>query len=216
VITIENGIDIAATRSQVATAHFRVDAEAGLHVGLVGRLVGVKRPDLFLATAASLRRSHPHLPWHFHVIGDGPLAGPMKELANGLSLGSTVTFHGHRTDVVSCISSLDLLMLTSDHEGLPMVALEALAVGTPVVAHAVGGLVELLSGAGSRALVADQDAQLYAGAVLAFLAAPRKRDVFEFDHVIQRYSAATNASRVAQLYRELRAGGRPALTILET
>ena len=216
VIAIENGIDIAGTRAQVATANFRVDAPAGVHVGLVGRLVGVKRADLFLATAASLRRSHPHTPWHFHLIGDGPLAGSMKELANGLSLGSSVTFHGHRSDVVSCISSLDLLVLTSDHEGLPMVALEALAVGTPVIAHAVGGLVELLRGAGSCALVADQDAQLYADAVLASLAPPRERNVFEFDPVIQRYSAAANASRVAQLYRQLHAGSRPAPTTLET
>jgi len=216
VIAIENGVDIAATRAQVATANFRANAPAGVHVGLVGRLVGVKRADLFLATAASLRRSHTHVPWHFHLIGEGPLAGPMKELANGLSLGSSVTFHGHRSDVVSCISSLDLLMLTSDHEGLPMVALEALAVGTPVIAHAVGGLVELMRGAGSCVLVADQDAQVYADAVLASLASPRERNVFEFDAAIRRYSAAANASRMTQLYRELHDGSRSKPTTLDT
>jgi glycosyltransferase involved in cell wall biosynthesis len=79
-------------------------------------------------------------------------------------------------------------------------------VGTPVIAHAVGGLVDLLQGARYCALVRDQDAQLYADAVRASLASPRERNVLEFDPVIQRYSAATNASRVAQLYRELRHG----------
>jgi glycosyltransferase involved in cell wall biosynthesis len=100
-------------------------------------------------------------------------------------------------------------MLTSDHEGLPMVALEALAVGTRVIAHAVGGLVELLRGAESCALVKDQDAQLYADAVLGNLPSSRERNVFEFDSVIQRYSAAANASRVTKLYRELHAAAGP-------
>jgi glycosyltransferase involved in cell wall biosynthesis len=59
-------------------------------------------------------------------------------------LSNVVTFHGHRQDIPNCIAALDAVLMCSDHEGTPMVALETLALGVPLVGHNVGGLSEIL------------------------------------------------------------------------
>ena len=55
-----------------------------------------------------------------------------------------VHFEGHRDDIQQQMLSLDLLVMPSDHEGLPMTLLEAMVLHTPIVAHAVGGIPNLL------------------------------------------------------------------------
>jgi L-malate glycosyltransferase len=94
--------------------------------------------------AELLADSTNNLEMHFHIIGEGKLRLEMEKLSHQLGIDPNVTFHGHRTDIPSCIASLDCIVMCSDHEGTPMTALEAMILGTPVVAHAVGGLKELL------------------------------------------------------------------------
>lgn len=200
IVVVENGIDADAARLQAHSADWR-DGSPAIHVGIVGRLVPVKRVDLFLETAAALRRSDPRRPWRFHVIGDGPLHAALTARVGELGLTDVVKLHGHREDVISCIASLDVLINCSDHEGLPMTILEALAVGTPIVAHAVGGMVAALEASQGAALVHRHTADGYAAAVLdlsrtASTAERRPR-------LQERFTAAWNARSIYQLYLDL-------------
>jgi L-malate glycosyltransferase len=168
-VVIENGVDVEAVRMQVHPVEFREQEPAARHIGIVGRLVAVKRVDLFLQMARLLVELEPARQWRFHIFGDGPLRATLAAQAVALNLSDIAVFHGHRHDIVACLAALDVVVICSDHEGLPMTLLEALAVGTPVAAHAVGGMTQLLSDSGGGLLVNRHDAAAYANTVQALL-----------------------------------------------
>jgi L-malate glycosyltransferase len=207
VAVIENGVDIDTVRAHATTAaDFRLAQPAHKHIGIVGRLDPVKRVDIFLEMAADLLKRE--LPWRlaFHVFGNGPLRADLESIARHHQIDRMVTFHGHRTDVHTCISSLDVLIMCSDHEGMPMTILEALALGTPVIAHRIGGLLDVLCFAPQELLLDDQGPRAYADAVVNLLSSPqltaelRDRGRQELE---QRFHAALNAANMADCYAEL-------------
>jgi glycosyltransferase involved in cell wall biosynthesis len=115
----------------------------GLHdgevcVGFVGRLAPQKSPETMLRSFASLPgrcRGRAKLV----AIGDGPLAGPCRRLAAQLGIDARVVWLGEQ-DAKTLMHAFDVLALTSDAEGHPIVVLEALARGLPIVATNVGGI----------------------------------------------------------------------------
>lgn len=87
----------------------------------------------------------------FLIIGDGELRKKLKSLAQQLSLADSVVFTGWVKDMVPVYADLDVMALTSDNEGTPVTVIETMAAGVPVIATDVGGVRELLSGAGYEA-----------------------------------------------------------------
>lgn len=201
VIVIENGIDAAAVRSDRGVAEFRAASRDVAHIGIVGRLVAVKRVDLFIRMAAILKDSQGERKWRFHVFGDGPLRSTLEALVRRLELAGAVTFHGHRDDIATCMGGLDVLVNCSDHEGMPMTALEASALGVPLVAHAVGGLANV---APREFLVVRHDAAGYGEGVLRALQ-PDARSITlrNADSILAKFSANHNAERFQLLYEQL-------------
>jgi L-malate glycosyltransferase len=155
VFTIVNGIDPDETRLDLEYPDFKNTMPDKKHIGLIGRLDPVKRIDIFLEMAALLENEHPEIPWHFHIFGEGHLEKEMKQLSLSLNISDIITFHGHRMDIKKCIYGLDAAVMCSDHEGLPMAALESIAIGTPLIAHSVGGLINLMKESFSEFLVTD-------------------------------------------------------------
>ena len=159
---IPNGIDVEAVR---AAAKPRAHVESGVvHVAWVGRIVAVKRLDVFLRAAAEIVRD-PNVRYCFHVIGDGPLRAESQQLASRLGINRDCIFHGFQREATRWLAAMHCLVLTSDHEGLPMTALEARALSVPVVAHAVGGLVPLLKEESDCKLVTTQEPSAIAEAI---------------------------------------------------
>jgi glycosyltransferase involved in cell wall biosynthesis len=110
-----------------------------------------------------------------------------------------VTFHGFRQDAADVLAAADVLVFTSDHEGTPMAALEALAIGVPIVARAVGGLVEMLEGVpGCRLVRSDQPEAL--AAAIEEITGP---DAGAVPELPQRYRIAACAQQYLALYRRL-------------
>jgi glycosyltransferase involved in cell wall biosynthesis len=144
VVTVLNGIDPEEARSNLEYPDFKIAMPEKKHIGIIGRLDPVKRIDIFLEMAALLLNDHPEIPWQFHIFGEGQLEKEMKDLAVKLEVTKVTTFHGHRMDIKNCIYGLDAVVMCSDHEGLPMTALECMAIGTPLIAHDVGGLTKLM------------------------------------------------------------------------
>lgn len=203
VVIIENGVDAEAVRAQLGSAEFRIRDPDATHVGIAGRLAPVKRVDLFLETAGLLRRACPERRWRFHVFGDGPARADLQKLAEREGVADAVTFHGHRRDIASGIGGLDALVICSDHEGMPMIALEAAALAVPTVAHAVGGLIDVVP---REFLVTRHDAKGYSEAVLRAVQKDA-RAIIEpcAANAMMRYSAKRNAERVRVLYGEVAA-----------
>jgi glycosyltransferase involved in cell wall biosynthesis len=204
VTVIENGVDIDTIRQTLdADLRYSFDPPGARHIGIAGRLDAVKRIDLFLEAAAELRRRGGR-DYRFHVIGDGKLRQELEIRSMHLGLHGEVQFHGHRQDILECLTALDVLVMSSDHEGLPMVALESITVGTPVVAHAVGGLVPLLAGNAGGVLVDRHAATAYADAITSVLESDTADMMAQgLARIRSDYSASRNAARIAALYREI-------------
>ena len=119
--------------------------ESEILVGIVGRLTEIKNHDLFLQTAALYKErvgSHPRV--RFVVIGDGHLRNRLEEQTRALGLTEDVVFTGTRKDPEFFYPALDVVALTSRNEGTPLTLIEAMLNARPVIATAVGGVVDLL------------------------------------------------------------------------
>lgn len=168
-------------------------------VAIVGRLAEQKRHDRFLDAAAIVHQRVPDAV--FVVVGDGALREPLARRAAELGLGPHVRFTGARGDARDVIARADVLVFSSDWEGLSLVALEALAAGTPVVSTDVQGMREAL-GADAGVVVDERSADALAQAVVSLLNAPndrarmgdagraRHRDRYSMDVMIDAYAAA--------------------------
>ena len=113
-------------------------------VGLVGRLVPVKNPSLFLQALGRIRVRRPELVASGVVVGDGPLRQGLEREADQLGLREVLRFAGWQQDLPSVYEALEIVCLTSWNEGTPVSLIEAMAAGRAVVATDVGGVRDLL------------------------------------------------------------------------
>jgi len=135
-------LDRAAARARLG-----LDGE-GLLLGWVGRLSHVKGADIALAALARLRNKSAHLVF----VGDGPDRPALEAQAVALGIPSRVRFAGLVPQASSILPAFDVLVLSSRSEGTPIILLETIHAGVPIVATAVGGVPDLLT-AGTALLV---------------------------------------------------------------
>lgn len=124
----------------------RIRAELGLAeedflVGMVARLASIKNHHEFLEAARRILPEYPKI--HFALIGDGPARDTIVAKAAEMGIGPRLHFLGMREDMVQVHADLDLCVLTSKNEGLPVAFLEALSSGTPILGSDVGATREL-------------------------------------------------------------------------
>lgn len=146
---------------------------APVTVGVVGRLEREKGVEFFVRAAARIADRHPEVA--FTVVGDGTLRGELHALAGSLRLGDRVRFRGMRTDGPAAVAALDVLCVPSLTEGAPLVVLEAMAAGVPVVATTVGAIPHQLDHGHAGVLVAPTDVAALAHALDALLTHPHER-----------------------------------------
>jgi glycosyltransferase involved in cell wall biosynthesis len=207
---ISNGIDLQGVSSSLTARDAKralgMNPEAPV-IGTACRLEPVKRLDLFLAMARSIAGQMPDA--QFVIAGQGSQEKPLRQLARDYGLERQVFFLGHRDDIYEVIRAMDLLVISSDHEGLPMTLLEAMALAVPIVSRAVGGIPDALAN-GSGFLVDSADPGALAGLCLEALRNPsllRQVAVAAKDRVQKCYSAETTAAHTLQLYRSLLGDG---------
>ena len=121
-----------------------VDHDRNISMVCVGRLSPEKGQAGLLEAFASIVSELPDI--HLILVGDGPDANELRDLADRLELKSQVTFAGRlgEIDTLAKIACSDILVLPSFMEGLPIVLMEAMAVGTAVIASRVAGIPELV------------------------------------------------------------------------
>lgn len=112
-------------------------------IGIIGSFSRAKDHATFLYAISALKQQC-HIDFQVICVGDGPLRGETEELAKSLGLAEFTVFTGKRSDVPDIMVALDILVSSSQYEGLPNVVMEAMAAMKPVVATAVGGTPELV------------------------------------------------------------------------
>ena len=166
---VHNGIAPLDPASTARPPELSTDA---CEVGLVGRVSEVKGIGFALrALAASGVPGRVRL----HVIGSGPLERRLSREALDLGLAGRVAFHGFQRNVYDWLAHLDILLMPSLHEGLPYTLLEAMSLGTAVVASRVGGLAEVLRDGETGLLVEVGDVAGIAAAITRLAEDPRLR-----------------------------------------
>jgi glycosyltransferase involved in cell wall biosynthesis len=188
-----NAIDVRVLlRPYEKTALLRETCEASEPawlIGSVGRLSPEKGHRVLLDAFGRVRAQMGNV--KLLLVGDGPEAHFLQGAVSALSLQKSVIFTGLRADAQQIIGALDLLVLPSLTEGLPVVILEAFAYETPVVATAVGGVPELVKDGETGWLVPPRDPHALAQAILDALSNPeeaRRRAENAYKHLLENFT----------------------------
>ena len=207
IIVIQNGIDLSSLPDlNKQSTSDRDHPTRPYRFGIAGRLVPVKRVDIYIRTAAELRSVYPDINATFHIYGEGPLRSQLEALSGELNASGTIRFEGQCEDMHAALAAMDALIITSDHEGLPMIVLEAMALRTPVIAHAVGGIPELLDEGNCGALVTENAPSAFAEAIHQLISDPAYRDNLTEnaqERVAARYNHEANANAYHRVYQDL-------------
>jgi glycosyltransferase involved in cell wall biosynthesis len=184
----------------------RMDGRERL-IGIVGRIFPIKNHRLFLEAAARVAKEDALA--RFIIVGDGVLRPEIEAYARDLGLVDRLIFTGWRRDLPRIYADLDVLAVTSNNEGTPVSAIEAMASGCPVVATRVGGLPDLIDEGETGYLVPPGDAAAVASALARLLTNTenaRRMGQAARAAVQKRYAAERLISDVAGLYRDLLGG----------
>jgi D-inositol-3-phosphate glycosyltransferase len=183
---IEPGVDLEVF-SPSPTRHSEREALGGGRLVLfVGRLQPLKGPDIAVRTLAALEALLPDdgIPTRLVIVG-GPSGGgsgvsdpaSLRRLAASLGVEQRIAFLAPRRqpELAALYRAADAVLMPSHSESFGLVALEAQATGTPVVAAAVGGLPHVIGDAGGGTLVEGHDPAAFAAALLPYLVDARVR-----------------------------------------
>lgn len=172
----------------------------GAVVGWIGRLTEEKGPDLFVDAMAKLP---PEVT--ASVLGDGALRASLAARAHAAGLAARIRWHGVVPRAARLLGAFDVLVLSSRTEGTPMILLEAMAAGVPVVATAVGGVPDVAPG-GEVLLVRELTPEAVAAGIAQCLANPdaaSARAAAARARVRTEYDLETWLDRHEALYRSL-------------
>ncbi len=111
-------------------------------IGNVGRLSEQKGMEYFIDAVPDVLKRHPEA--RFLIIGSGEDEEKLKKLIDRLHINDQVYLMGYRNDIQNIMSQLDLVVLSSLWEGLPLTPIEAFSVGKSIVATGVDGTVEIV------------------------------------------------------------------------
>lgn len=203
-VVIENGINFEEVEKNSSLPSSVNDEASIKKVAFIGRLVSVKRLDLFL-DIAKLIKDEGNTRIKFYIIGDGPLRKDISSRIISDELGNFVCELGHFDNPLPNLKKMDCLLITSDHEGLPMSLLEAMYLKVLVISHNVGGVSKVIVNNKSGILIDTQHPSAYVEAL--------KRILFDdafynsmvdqgYNNVTENYSSTKNAAKYVDIYKK--------------
>lgn len=142
---------------------------------------------------------------HLTIVGQGELEAKLRSVAEELAIGERVRWVGFTRDVADHIAAADVFALSSVWEGIPLAAQEAIMLGAPVVATAVGGLPELIVDRVSGRLVPANKPIELADALSHVLASPEGARRYAKEaktRLLERFSTERMLDRLKAVYRE--------------
>jgi len=206
-IRIPNGIDTSyyapnsEERRQIRKKLGFTDAH--MVVGFSGRLDPIKNFDLLLHIFSSCMHKNSHV--RLLIVGDGPEKKRLETLCHDKDIYHSVVFTGQQEHVLPYLRAMDVFLLTSLREQMPMTILEAMAVGVPVIATRVGEIPHMIDDRINGFVhCLDESVEVFVQSLLSLLSPQyRKRmaeaarqkiiDTFQQETMVQRYRAMIGA-----------------------
>jgi len=180
ITVIQNAVDLDELESRsrmpcALAASLDKGGEGTAVVGSVGRLSRVKNYRLLLEAARLVLRERPVT---FVLVGDGPERAALERAAGELGIAASVVFAGWVENPYPLLRAFDVVALTSNSEGFPVVLAEAMGLERPIVATRVGGVEEIVRDGVCGEIIAPGDAGALARALLRLLGDPARRQAF--------------------------------------
>jgi len=192
---VDNGVLIEPVKKKLGKSDI-------LRIGSVGRVIPLKNQVGLLKAVQRLSETLQRKV-EIHFFGDGQSLDDLKKFHNEQESNFSVTFHGMVSDRELIYSSLDLLVVTSETEGLSMVIIEAMANSIPVIATNVGGNPRLVKHQKTGWLFEYDDDKTLAEQVMSLI---DNRDLVDeiganaFTYISENFSIEASAKKYAELY----------------
>lgn len=182
----------------------------GREVLFIGRLAAAKGVPVLLEAFARAHTAFPDA--RLTLIGDGPARADLQARATRLGLGDAVRFTGYlsQAEVAGHLARTDLFALPSFAEGVPVVLMEAMASGVPVLTTRITGIPELVEDGVSGRLVAPGDIDGFALALTDLLANPKATRLMGQagrETVARDFNITTEARKLAEYFPQTLSGG---------
>jgi glycosyltransferase involved in cell wall biosynthesis len=136
-------------------------------IGVVGRLVPIKGHKYLVSAAKRIIKEFDNTVFVF--VGDGYLESRLEKQAESLGVRKHIIFAGWRKDVIEVLDLFDILVLPSLNEGMGKVLIEGMALGKPIVASRVGGIIDLVKNGDNGILVSPRDSDALGEAILTLI-----------------------------------------------
>ena len=207
ILLIENGIDLERFTNNAPPEAIKeslgIKKEA-LVVGTIGALTKEKGHQYLLRAALKVIRIYPEA--IFLLIGDGIERPSLEKTVSSLGIKDSVIFAGMRKDVPKILSILDVFVLPSLNEGLPVALLEAQGAQIPVIASYVGAIPDVLQDGVTGVLIPPKDPQAIAEAIIMILSNKKFASGIAqkgFERVRDNFSSQKMGEKYLSIYKEL-------------
>lgn len=206
VVQIYNGIpilkDVKESSNDMRTK-YRVENEV-LWIGTIARLAETKNLPLLVTAATYLKEKN--VRFIVSIWGTGPLQDKLEKLIKNEDIGDCIRLEGFDENIYPIIKALDVFVLCSLHEGLPMSLLEAMALSTPVICSNVGGMKEIIEHERTGLLIPSDDADALAKEILRLQGDTELRnEMIERArmHVEKQFNIDNTNKKLVELYESI-------------
>jgi len=174
VTVVPNGVNVGAFDYErpLARRELGLDPDAPV-LGTIGRLEPEKDQATLIDVFRAVRAEYPSA--RLVIAGDGSLASQLRSQAESYGLGDSALFLGYRRDVARVLAAMDVFVLPSIREGLPISLIEAMAARRPVVASSIGSVTGLVQDGDNGFVAQPRDAAAFTNAIKRLLDAPDLR-----------------------------------------
>jgi glycosyltransferase involved in cell wall biosynthesis len=201
--TVYNGINFLEKKRSTFRAEIGIPAYAFL-IGNVGNLYVVKGQKYLIRAFAELLPVFPQA--FLALVGRGGEEQNLRQLTGELDIPSgRVIFTGFRNDIENVMNAFDLYVQPSKSEGHPIAVLEAMSLGIPVIATAVGGIPEVLRQGQYGTLATPESWEHLCGCIMDYVRNPVKfqeRALLAKHHVRERFSIQNMARSYVETYQQ--------------
>jgi len=212
VVVINNGIDV--TDFIVSDSNSSIRSSLGLCedekiIGAIGVLSEEKGHIYLLKAFANVILEFPNA--KLLIIGNGPLKNMLQATSCRLQLKDKVIFTGMRNDIPNLLNIMDIFVMPSLDEGMPMALLEAMAAQKPIVATKIGAVTKLIENKKTGLLIEPKDTNAIANSIISLLKdeeMKRTIAINAFERVKNEFSSSTMAKKYLEVYKEILGKGR--------
>jgi len=204
VSTIDNGIDLNRFKGSFDTNNIRKKLNIASHfkvIGTIGRLDEQKGHIFLIESTIQFLKVFPDT--IFLIVGDGSLKQKLQDKVVELSLENNFVFTGIRKDIPEILVAIDIFVLPSLSEGLPMVLLEAMAAKKPIIASGVGAIPKVIINNETGILIKPRDVDELTKSMIDLLRNKDKADLIAknaYNKIVREFSSKKMVKEYIKIY----------------